>query len=83
MVSSNKASISAKKERNSSIELYRIIATFTVLIVHFNGWFVDGMRGFVILLTFLFCVAYQKICESMVNPVINKLPNYISKFDLG
>lgn len=29
--------------RNSSIELYRIIATFTVLIVHFNGWFVGGM----------------------------------------
>ena len=35
----------SRKERNSSIELYRIIATFTVLIVHFNGWFV-GMRGF-------------------------------------
>lgn len=34
------------KKRNSSIELYRIIATFTVLIVHFNGWFVGGMRGF-------------------------------------
>ncbi len=27
------------RQRNSSIELYRIIATFTVLIVHFNGWF--------------------------------------------
>ena len=26
-------------QRNSSIELYRIIATFAVLIVHFNGWF--------------------------------------------
>ena len=26
--------------RNSSIELYRILATFAVLIVHFNGWFV-------------------------------------------
>ena len=25
--------------RNSSIELYRIIATFAVLVVHFNGWF--------------------------------------------
>lgn len=37
--------LSMMKERNSSIELYRIIATFTVLIVHFNGWFV-GMRGF-------------------------------------
>jgi surface polysaccharide O-acyltransferase-like enzyme len=33
-------------QRNSSIELYRIIATFAVLIVHFNGWFVGGMRGF-------------------------------------
>lgn len=30
-------------QRNSSIELYRIVATFTVLIVHFNGWFVGGM----------------------------------------
>ncbi len=27
------------RQRNSSIELYRIIATFAVLIVHFNGWF--------------------------------------------
>lgn len=27
-------------QRNSSIELYRIIATFAVLTVHFNGWFV-------------------------------------------
>ena len=34
---------SNKRLRNSSIELYRIIATFTVLIVHFNGWFVGGM----------------------------------------
>lgn len=29
-----------RPQRNSSIELYRIFATFTVLIVHFNGWFV-------------------------------------------
>ena len=33
----------SKGQRNSSIELYRIIATFAVLIVHFNGWFVGGM----------------------------------------
>lgn len=33
----------SKGQRNSNIELYRIIATFTVLIVHFNGWFVGGM----------------------------------------
>ena len=32
--------ITNRPQRNSSIELYRIIATFTVLIVHFNGWFV-------------------------------------------
>ena len=31
---------SDRPQRNSSIELYRIIATFAVLIVHFNGWFV-------------------------------------------
>lgn len=29
--------------RNSSIELFRIIAMFMVVIVHFNGWFVGGM----------------------------------------
>lgn len=31
---------SNRPQRNSSIELYRILATFAVLIVHFNGWFV-------------------------------------------
>ena len=30
-----------QKNRNSSIELYRILATFAVIIVHFNGWFVE------------------------------------------
>lgn len=29
-----------KKQRNSSIELFRILATFLVLIVHLNGYFV-------------------------------------------
>lgn len=29
--------------RNSSIELFRIIAAFYVLVVHWNGWFVGGM----------------------------------------
>ena len=29
-----------RPHRNSSIELYRIIATFAVLIIHFNVWFV-------------------------------------------
>lgn len=28
-----------RPQRNSCIELYRILATFAVLIVHFNGWF--------------------------------------------
>lgn len=32
--------------RNSSVELFRIIATFLVLIVHFNGWFVDMPSSF-------------------------------------
>lgn len=31
------------KQRNSSIELFRIIAMLLVVIVHFNGWFVGGM----------------------------------------
>lgn len=30
-------------QRNSSVELFRIIATFMVLIVHFNGWFIGGV----------------------------------------
>lgn len=29
-------------KRNSSVEVFRITATFLVLIVHFNGWFVGG-----------------------------------------
>lgn len=33
----------SKLTRNSSIELYRILATFSVLIVHYNGWFVGGL----------------------------------------
>lgn len=32
-----------RQERNSSIELFRILATFLVLIVHWNGWFVGGI----------------------------------------
>lgn len=38
--------------RNSSVELFRIIATFLVLIVHFNGWFVnmpDKFEGYSIM----------------------------------
>lgn len=31
------------KVRNSSIELFRLIAAFYVLVVHWNGWFVGGM----------------------------------------
>lgn len=32
-----------KKQRNSSIELFRILATFLVLIVHLNGWIAGGL----------------------------------------
>jgi len=32
-----------QNKRNSSIEFFRIIATFSVLIAHFNGWFVGGL----------------------------------------
>ena len=31
------------KVRNSSVELFRLIAAFYVLVVHWNGWFVGGM----------------------------------------
>lgn len=31
------------KERNSSIELFRILAAFSVLIGHFNGWFLGDL----------------------------------------
>ena len=30
-------------ERNSNIESYRILATFAVLVFHFNGWLAGGM----------------------------------------
>lgn len=32
-----------KPLRNSSVELFRILATFLVLIVHFNAWMLGGM----------------------------------------
>ena len=32
-----------KKQRNSSVELFRILATFLVLIVHLNGWMAGGL----------------------------------------
>lgn len=32
-----------KKQRNSSIELFRIIATFFVLIIHLYGWMAGGL----------------------------------------
>ena len=38
-------SVERKKERDSSIELFRIIATFAVLLVHFTGWFVGGITN--------------------------------------
>lgn len=36
-------STAAHGRRNSSVELFRIIATLFVVIVHFNGWFVGGV----------------------------------------
>ena len=38
---SNKSVVS--KTRYSNIELFRIVSTLLVLIVHFNGWFVGGL----------------------------------------
>ncbi len=35
-----------KLERNSGIELFRILATFLVLIVHLNGWMAGGLVDF-------------------------------------
>ena len=34
------------EKRNSSIEIFRIISTILVLIVHFNGWFVEISNHF-------------------------------------
>lgn len=31
------------RERNSYIETYRILAVFSVLITHYNGWFLGGL----------------------------------------
>lgn len=33
-------------QRDSSVELFRILATFSVLIAHWNGWFVGGIPDF-------------------------------------
>lgn len=34
------------KERNSSVELFRILATFMVLVTHLNGWMAGGLVDF-------------------------------------
>lgn len=39
----NTTHIQNKKERNSSIELFRILAALLVLIVHLNGWMLGGL----------------------------------------
>lgn len=36
----------SKAARNSSVEVFRILATFLVLIAHFNGWLVGGIPKF-------------------------------------
>lgn len=40
------------KTRNSNIELFRIVSTLLVLVVHFNGWFVGGLPNSYDLQTF-------------------------------
>ena len=35
--------IGKDKERESNVELFRILAMFLVLVVHFTGWFVGGL----------------------------------------
>lgn len=37
--------IKLEKQRNSSVEIFRILATFLVLIAHFTGWFVGGLKN--------------------------------------
>lgn len=34
-----------QKKRDSSVECFRILATFLVLIVHFTGWFIGGISA--------------------------------------
>lgn len=49
--------------RNSSVELFRIIATVLVLIVHFNGWFVDDR------MTYFEGITSKSICRSLIEAV--------------
>lgn len=55
--------------RNSSVELFRIIATLLVLIVHFNGWFVGGMPNK--LVTFDVFHVSQSLIESLSCTCVN------------
>lgn len=56
-------------QRNSSVELFRIIATFLVLIVHFNGWFLGGMPEK--LIDFNFPSISQAFIESLSAVCVN------------
>ena len=60
------------------------------LLVKLDNYFLENysyplyllLCGLVILLTFMFCVLYQKICEKIVTPALSKLPEYIKKIEM-
>lgn len=56
--------------RNSSIEVYRILATFSVLLAHFNGWFIGGIEPFNVHSISTFAIgqlSIASICACCVN----------------
>ncbi len=59
-----------KTNRNSSIELYRIIAILAVFVAHWNGWFVGGIPSFDSNALSLFRVSQVTIC-AMTSMCVN------------
>lgn len=61
------------------------------LLVKLDNYFLENysyfyylvLCGLVIIVTFMFCITYQKLCEKVVKPIMSMLPDYIRKCEFG
>lgn len=59
------------RKRNSSVELFRILATLMVVIVHYNGWLAGGMPDHFDLSGASFCTVSQAVIEGFTAVCVN------------
>lgn len=59
------------RRRNSSVELFRILATIMVVIVHYNGWLAGGMPDHFDLSGATFSTVSQAVIEGFTAVCVN------------